>query len=45
MITRQYANEHFIEPLQKENSTLREQNVYLRKNLSLVTNQIKILMK
>lgn len=38
-----YANEHFIEPLQKENSTLREQNVYLRKNLSLVTNQIKIL--
>ena len=43
MMHAKYANEHFIEPLQKENSTLREQNTYLRKNLSLITNQVKLI--
>ena len=43
LINSKYAHEQIIEPFKEENLKLIEQNIYLRKNLSMITENIKLL--
>lgn len=43
LINSKYAHEQIIEPFKQENFKLIEQNIYLRRNLSMITEQIKLL--
>lgn len=43
IIDSKYAQEQIIEPFKEENLKLIEQNIYLRRNLSMITEQVKLL--
>lgn len=43
LINSKYAHEQIINPLKEENFKLIEQNIYLRKNLSMITEHVKLL--
>lgn len=43
LISCKYAHEQIIEPFKEENLKLIEQNIYLRRNLSMITEQVKLL--
>lgn len=43
LISSKYAHEQIIEHFKEENLKLIEQNIYLRKNLSMITEQVKLL--
>lgn len=43
LISSKYAHEQIIEPFKEENLKLIEQNIYLRRNLSMFTEQVKLL--
>ena len=43
LINSKYAHEQIIEPFREENLKLIEQNIYLRKNLSMITEHVKLL--
>lgn len=43
LINSKYAHEQIIEPFKEENFKLIEQNIYLRRNLLMITEQVKLL--
>lgn len=43
LISFNYAQKQIIEPFKEENLKLIEQNIYLRRNLSMITEQVKLL--
>ncbi len=43
LISSKYAHEQIIEPFKEENLKLIEQNIYLKRNLSMITEQVKLL--
>ena len=43
LISSKYAQKQIIEPFKEENLKLIEQNIYLRRNLSMITEQVKLL--
>lgn len=43
LINSKYAQKQIIEPFKEENLKLIEQNIYLRRNLSMITEQVKLL--
>ena len=43
LINSKYAHEQIIEPFKEENLKLIEQNIYLRKNISMITENIKLM--
>lgn len=43
LINSKYAQKHIIKSFKEENLKLIEQNIYLRRNLSMITEQIKLL--
>lgn len=43
LINSKYAQERILEPFKEENLKLIEQNIYLRRNLSMITEHIKLL--
>lgn len=43
LISSKYAHEQIIEPFKEENLKLIEQNIYLQRNFSMITEQVKLL--
>ena len=43
LISSKYAQKQIIEPFKEENLKLIEQNIYLRRNFSMITEQVKLL--